>query len=294
MKTSIALLGFACLLCTSCSNVKETPKGFPFTVCERGDGVIAQPGQFLIMSMEFRDGKDSVWSKTESGEPMVVMIQDTSSIKYEDGIEEIFRMMSKGDSIRFTVPARTLFEKTFRQPVPPNVDPNSEFKFNMRVHDVTNREQVDKLTQEIQVRQRDRIMKLQAAQLSKDIVALDEYLTTHNVKVEKDSSGLRYSVERAGKGPKPNASDTVMVTYVGKVMDTGKVFDQSSGPVTFPLMGLIRGWQIGFPLLQEGSKATLYIPSTLGYGPGGSPPQIPGNANLIFEVELIKINPKRK
>jgi FKBP-type peptidyl-prolyl cis-trans isomerase FkpA/FKBP-type peptidyl-prolyl cis-trans isomerase FklB len=50
---------------------------------------------------------------------------------------------------------------------------------------------------------------------------------------------------------------------------------------------LIQGWQIGFTLLNKGSKATLYVPSSLGYGPNGYPPSIPANANLVFEIELI-------
>jgi FKBP-type peptidyl-prolyl cis-trans isomerase len=72
-------------------------------------------------------------------------------------------------------------------------------------------------------------------------------------------------------------------------MENGLEFDKSTGPVTFRLTSLIKGWQIGFPLLRVGSKATLYVPSVLAYGRRGYPPRIPENANLIFDVELIKI-----
>ena len=57
MKNSNVLTGIALLLCLSCSNVKETPKGFRYTVVKKGDGILAKPGQFLIMSMVFKDGK---------------------------------------------------------------------------------------------------------------------------------------------------------------------------------------------------------------------------------------------
>ncbi|MFO0265768.1 MAG: FKBP-type peptidyl-prolyl cis-trans isomerase, partial [Cyclobacteriaceae bacterium] len=60
-------------------------------------------------------------------------------------------------------------------------------------------------------------------------------------------------------------------------------------PIVYPLSNLIRGWQIAFPNFPVGTRATLYIPSSLGYGPQGSPPTIPANANLIFEVELVGI-----
>jgi FKBP-type peptidyl-prolyl cis-trans isomerase FkpA/FKBP-type peptidyl-prolyl cis-trans isomerase FklB len=73
-------------------------------------------------------------------------------------------------------------------------------------------------------------------------------------------------------------------------MSTGAIFDSHPvTAVTFPsLSGLIQGWQIGFQLLGQGSIATLYIPSGLGYGPSGSGP-IPANANLIFDVSLVGV-----
>jgi FKBP-type peptidyl-prolyl cis-trans isomerase len=77
----------------------------------------------------------------------------------------------------------------------------------------------------------------------------------------------------------------VKANYKGMLMSDGTVFEQ--GPLEYPLSNLIQGWQIGFQKLQRGGKATLYIPSSLAYGINGSPPKIPSNANLIFEVELI-------
>jgi FKBP-type peptidyl-prolyl cis-trans isomerase FkpA/FKBP-type peptidyl-prolyl cis-trans isomerase FklB len=71
------------------------------------------------------------------------------------------------------------------------------------------------------------------------------------------------------------------------LLTTGEVFDQAVNPVSFPLNSLIQAWQIAFPLLSKGSKATLYVPSGLGYGERGSGTSIPRNANLVFDVELI-------
>jgi FKBP-type peptidyl-prolyl cis-trans isomerase FkpA len=289
MKNSKVLTGIALLLCLSCSNVKETPKGFPYTVVRKGDGVVAKPGQFLIMSMVFKDGKDSVWNDSRLGEPMIVMIQDTAVIKMEEGIDEIFRMLTKGDSVHFKIQSKTLFEKTFRQPLPPSIDPKSEFTFDMGVSDVLDREAVMKIQEKIVARQNEKILKEQTEQLQKDIVTIDEYLKGKGIVALQDTSGLRYVITKNGKGRKPTTADTVVVNYVGTLMDGGAEFDKSSAPVTFSLGRLITGWKIGFPLLNEGSKATLYVPSVLAYGRRGYPPRIPENANLIFEVELIKI-----
>ena len=127
-------------------------------------------------------------------------------------------------------------------------------------------------------------------QLKKDVATIDKYLTDNNITAQTDPSGLRYVVTTAGPagGVKPIISSTITVKYVGKLMSTGVVFDQRTTAISFPLSGLIDGWVIGFQLLTKGSKATLYVPSGLGYKTSGSG-SIPPNANLIFEVELIDV-----
>lgn len=289
MKNSNVLTGIVLLLCLSCSNIKETPKGFPYTVVKKGDGVLAKPGQFLVLNIVFKDGNDSTWTDSRLNDPMVVMIQDTVAIKMEEGIDEIFRMLSKGDSINFKIQSKVLFEKTFRQPLLAKIDPKSEFTFTIGVRDIYSRDQVMKMQEQIVSRQNEKFLKEQKEQLQKDIIIIDEYLKTKGVVALQDTSGLRYVITRIGNGPKPTASDTVVVAYSGKLMENGQEFDKSTAPVTFQLTNLIKGWQIGFPLLRVGSKATLYVPSVLAYGRRGYPTRIPENANLIFDVELIKI-----
>src|SRR5258706_4903317 len=238
MKNLSVLTGIALLLCGSCSNVKETPKGFPYTVVKKGDGVLAKPGQFLVMTMVFKDGKDSTWNDSRLGDPMIVMIQDTAAIKMEDGIDEIFRMLSKGDSINFKVQAKLLFEKTFRQPLPPRIDPKSEFTFTMGVKDIFAREQVMKMQEQIVARQKEKYAREQKEQLQKDIVIIDQYLKTKGIVALQDTSGLRYVITRPGAGPKPAASDTVVVNYTGMLMENGLGLDKSTAPVTFQLTNL--------------------------------------------------------
>lgn len=104
-------------------------------------------------------------------------------------------------------------------------------------------------------------------------------------------SGLRYIMVKLGDGKSPAATDVVTVHYTGRLTD-GTVFDSSVSrgePAAFPLNRVIPGWTEGLQLMKEGGKAVFYIPSALGYGPAGWPPVIPPNADLIFEVELIKV-----
>lgn len=105
-------------------------------------------------------------------------------------------------------------------------------------------------------------------------------------------SGLRYMVITEGTGAKPTATSNVKVHYTGTFLD-GKVFDSSvqrGEPISFGLNQVIPGWTEGVQLMKEGAKYKFYIPFNLAYGEQGYPGAIPPKSDLIFEVELIKIN----
>jgi FKBP-type peptidyl-prolyl cis-trans isomerase FklB len=105
-------------------------------------------------------------------------------------------------------------------------------------------------------------------------------------------SGLQYRVMKSGSGKSPSSTDKVTTHYHGKLID-GTVFDSSvnrNSPATFPVNGVIQGWQEALPLMKEGDKWELFIPYTLAYGENGAGGSIPAFATLIFEVELITVN----
>jgi peptidyl-prolyl cis-trans isomerase A (cyclophilin A) len=110
---------------------------------------------------------------------------------------------------------------------------------------------------------------------------------------DKTASGLRYQIIQKGNGKKAEASKTVSVHYKGS-LENGSVFDSSYNrkkPIEFKLgVGqVIEGWDEGIQLLQVGDKARFVIPSYLGYGSAGAGGVIPGDATLIFDVELMDV-----
>jgi FKBP-type peptidyl-prolyl cis-trans isomerase FklB len=108
-------------------------------------------------------------------------------------------------------------------------------------------------------------------------------------------SGLQYKILKQGTGPKPVANDTVACNYRGTLV-SGKEFDSSYGrgePTTFTVNGVIKGWTEALELMPVGSKWQLFIPPDLAYGGRGAGPDIGPNATLIFEVELVSIQPPK-
>lgn len=106
-------------------------------------------------------------------------------------------------------------------------------------------------------------------------------------------SGLVFKTITPGNGPSPSPTDRVTVQYEGRLTD-GTVFDSSrkrNMPATFPLNGVIKCWTEGVGRMKVGEKALLTCPSAIAYGDSGRPPTIPGGATLIFDVELLKIEP---
>jgi FKBP-type peptidyl-prolyl cis-trans isomerase len=124
----------------------------------------------------------------------------------------------------------------------------------------------------------------------------EEFLAANKSKegVTTLPDGLQYKVLQAGTGPKPTAADSVTVNYRGTLLN-GTEFDSSykrGQPATFNVGQIIKGWTEALELMPVGSKWQLFIPSDLAYGARGAGRDIGPNAALIFEVELLSIQPK--
>lgn len=107
-------------------------------------------------------------------------------------------------------------------------------------------------------------------------------------------SGLQYQILKEGTGSSPGPRDRVTVHYKGTLLD-GTVFDSSferGQPATFPLTGVIKGWSEGLSHFKEGGSGRLFIPPDLAYGERGAGDKIGPNAVLVFDVDLLKVEPQ--
>ena len=125
--------------------------------------------------------------------------------------------------------------------------------------------------------------------LKEGLEFLDKNKGEDGIKVTE--SGIQYRVIEEGDGAVPKASDTVETHYEGKLI-SGEIFDSSiqrGQTVSFPVGGVIKGWQEVLQLMNVGSKWQVFIPAHLAYGENGSPPKIGPNSVLEFQIELVNI-----
>jgi FKBP-type peptidyl-prolyl cis-trans isomerase FklB len=109
--------------------------------------------------------------------------------------------------------------------------------------------------------------------------------------VKEIAPGLYCKMLKAGSGRVPNDSSEVTTNYIGKLID-GSEFDNSykrGQPATFPVNGIMKGWQLALKNMREGDKCILYIYSDLAYGRRAMGEQIPAGSTLIFEMELLSV-----
>lgn len=264
----VAALG---LILASCgTGVKKTPGGVEYIVHKSGSGAQLKLGDTVLMNITQRLN-DSLLAESRKvvGAPVPVLIQ-ASKEKYD--LMEGLALLKEGDSATFFIPIDSLPQKL------PFGKKGDKLKVTFAV--------VGKYSS--------------ATQKTTDEKEIKAYLDKNKLKATTTPEGIAVAVSQEGTGEQPKAGDTVYVHYTGKLLN-GKVFDSSLDstlrpgmklePIKFPIGRnfVIKGWDIGIGSLKKGSKATLVIPSTLAYGLQGSPPAIPSNAVLVFDVELVDV-----
>jgi FKBP-type peptidyl-prolyl cis-trans isomerase len=241
-----------------------------------------------------------VWQETyKAGMPAAVMIADSSALKDENGMVQMFRQLSKGDSVVTNMPITKFFKDVVGSPVPPKMDSTLSISYLIKVTDITDREKY-------MAKQKETMEKKSAEQLAKDVAVIDKFLADKNITAQKTESGIRYIITQPGTGENAAPGQNVKVNYTGYLLN-GKHFDtsvkevaQANGlynaqrpyepfDVVVDRSNVIRGWHEALKTMNKGSKGTFYIPSTLGYGPQRMSEVIGENEVLVFDIEMLDV-----
>jgi FKBP-type peptidyl-prolyl cis-trans isomerase FkpA len=256
-------------------------------------GAKVQPGDGILIRYVISNHRNDsviVDSKTVSRDGSGYTNFGLNKSSFRGSFEDGMMMMAKGDSAEFIVPADSFFIKSMGyNELPPGVLATDHLKGVFKIKDIVPAKEVEA--------ERKRQAEERQAQLKelegKEKTTLEAYLTENKVKVKPTASGLYIVETKKGSGPSPKVNEIVSVNYTGKLLD-GNTFDSNAGqpPVEFPLAHgqLIEGWVEALQLMKKGGKATLILPSSLGYGDRGNG-RIPPYSPMVFEVELVDIKP---
>ncbi len=114
-----------------------------------------------------------------------------------------------------------------------------------------------------------------------------KYIADKKLNAVEGPQGLYYIIRTEGTGKTPSSASSVEVTYKGTLVD-GTIFDESSNSILLKLTDVIKGWQLGLPLIKEQGAITLIVPSGLAYG-SAAKGTIPANSVLIFDIALLSV-----
>jgi len=278
------------------NNVTATPSasGIYIIIQNAGTGRVIQKTDFVKMNFTVStiEGK-KIYSTLDQNKPITFEYGQPFDTK---GFDEAIGTMKKGSKAIVVVPSAMGFGEKGRKDANGQdiFTPYSPVVYDIEVLDLKTKAEHEKAQKEEAANAK----KAADEAMAKEPVLIQQYLKDNKITAKPTASGLYYIEKVQGKGPKAMKGNKVAVHYTGKLLN-GKVFDSSLDkkpvkPFEF-ILGqgqVIPGWDEGISMMSAGGKATLIIPSKLGYGEHGAGSDIPAYAPLVFDVELISISAK--
>ena len=282
------LLPSICLIWACQPKELTTPSGYKYIHHTKNAGQTPQVGEEVLFVVDVRNDTGVVQSSRQQGQPARFSVPQTDQTgKSVSPIVEALMLMSIGDSLTIMQPTDSFPRK------PPGFENSAFVYYDLVLKEIKSKEALE-------AERAEQMAKMDAAKAREsDVQAqtkdlLDKYLANQlGDQLVTTESGLKYYVIETGTGKQAENGRLVDVHYYGMLTD-GETFDNSfKGGMPYPVpVGrgqVIRGWDEALALFKEGTKAILFIPSELGYGATGSPPNIGPNAELVFYVELDKV-----
>ncbi|WP_244139410.1 FKBP-type peptidyl-prolyl cis-trans isomerase [Mucilaginibacter ginkgonis] len=274
--------------------ITQTPKGAQYQVFTHNTGPKIKLEDIVTFHVVQKTDRDSVvFSSYTIGHPVQIQVKPSQNVA---DLMEVFPLLANKDSALIKVPVDSVF-KGHEKERPPFLSAKSYISYIVKI------EKVQTLAEALAERNAE-LQKIQKAELTK----ADEYIAANKIPATSLPSGLKYVITQQGTGRKALTGDTVLVNYTGRTL-AGKVFDTSLQSVAQAaglqqpgrnyqpiqvILGqntVIAGWEAGLRLLNQGAQATLIIPSSLAYGERGAGQDIGPFSTLLFDVELVKLNP---
>jgi FKBP-type peptidyl-prolyl cis-trans isomerase len=308
MKQFIYLPAICLLALTACTgSFKKSDGGLEYKMISSGSGKTVGYGNFIQVHIKtiYSGAKDTVLMDTHD---FMSQVQVLDSVKTPPAYYKILKNMRKGDSLIIRILTDTIF-KDPRNEMPPFMKKGKYLYTHVTlVNFFESRDQADSANRAEAALAKPKIYKKQLADIEKDLASkkaqletdskiIEAYLAKNNIKATKTKWGTYVVISAEGIGEKMTNSNIAVVNYTGRTLDSGRVFDSNTDPnfkhvqpyeVNLSEMnGVILGWTDALMQLKKGTKATIYIPSSLAYGANGNGRDIKPNDNLIFDIEVV-------
>ena len=286
----LSCLFLALVLLSGCKKEQKLPSGYKYVQHTKSTGSALKAGDFAYYRFQLRNGDSVVTSNFQ-----LIQIPDSAQMKQmpQNPIFEALLRMKEKDSITIFVPLDTLKEEQ----KPEGFKGAKLMYYDMVIKDVLTTAEMQKVFTDFQKNAESKGKKRTPEQMKSELARAKAF--TENIAkeykagtlkgIKTTKSGLKYLIHEPGSGPTFKNDDIIYLDYYGALTD-GTMFDNSferDADFSFPMgrQPLIPGWVEGLALVKKGMKVSFFIPSNLGYGEQGSPPKIPGNAELIFYME---------
>jgi FKBP-type peptidyl-prolyl cis-trans isomerase len=275
------------LLMVSCSGeypgFKKTETGIYYKIYDSDNQDTTRVLKDDIVTMALSYGlKDSViFDSKMMPEPIKMQAMDP---QYPGDFFDALRLCHQGDSVTFILKAGPFFTKTVGQPqVPSFCTEETDLYFNVKVQKVQSREEADA-----------ELKAMNAELEQQEIIKLQQYVASNNIKVTPTSDGIYYIETKKGTGKSPVQDDYVSVNFTVYLLgNPNKLFStlDKGDPVDFKFGGQFenKGFQEAVGLMKEGGKANAIVPSSLAFGERGAGDIVPPFSTLYYEIDLVDI-----
>jgi FKBP-type peptidyl-prolyl cis-trans isomerase FkpA len=300
-KISYLLLASAIVFSSCQEKFKKGDEGMEYKIISSGSGDLLKTGEFMELHFTtiLSGKKDSVLNNTrDAGAPQIMPFDSTS---LPPAYYKLFKQMKKGDSLSTRTSTDSLFKKQ-PESMPPFMKKGQFVYTNIKIVNIYKTQAEADSARKLSMVAAEAIGKAKAEALVKeDDKTIAAYLAKNNIKAVKTTNGVYVETTQAGAGAVLDSTVFVKINYTGKTLD-GKMFDSNTDPskghlepLTVNLTndmslgnGVIPGMSEALRTVQKGAKGKMFIPSGLGYGARGAGADIPANANLVFEFEVLE------
>lgn len=282
---------FACAITYfgfSQSQFRQSVSGLEFNIIVKNEGKTAKIGDLVTLDMLIKaDNGHEVRNSYKEGKSILFPIK----YRHHDAdIYEAISLMAEGDSAIFRLSADSTYEKVFRKPLPDAIKKGSMLTLYAKVYKIRSQKQYKAEQQKLyEAKFAEEIEKLKVL----DDQNIKSFLSTQPEAGEyEEIDDVYLRVLKAGKGKIPAKGQAVVFHYTTYLLNGKKIessYDVNNQPVSFTLgeNNVIKGWEVAFANVTEGSEFELIVPSHLAYGPIEKK-NIPRNSNLKFNIKFIK------